>query len=193
MSTVFEPSWDDNPTWSGSELFADLGEAQAFAANAYVEDMYGGDGVEGELAWVVEGEECWRLTEAGEPTGVSIGTRTVRGTLVAAALRTQLALASEFRVPLPDAGVGGYGEVVVRRQQDGLGERWAVTDGADTGLRAWVDGEGWRHVSDVGRAVAFRHTREEALGLARQVAEIEGACYQAEIDAHRPDCPGADG
>ncbi|MFI0742410.1 hypothetical protein ACH4PU_30690 [Streptomyces sp. NPDC021100] len=183
-SRLFEPGWDDNPTWEGStELFTDLGEAQAFAAGAYIEALYGNDEADGELAWVKEGEEDWRLTEAGQPTGVSIGTRAVRGTVAAVALRAQLSLASEFRVPLPDAGAGGYGEVVVKRQQDGPGDRWAVTDGADTGLRAWVDGEGWRHVTDIGRAVAFRHTREEALLLAHQVAEIEATCYGAEIDA----------
>ncbi|WP_043271972.1 hypothetical protein [Streptomyces sp. CT34] len=103
------------------------------------------------------------------------------------ALRQQLAMASEFRVPVPDTGVGGYAEVVVKRQLDGRGERWAVTDGAFSGLRAWVEGEGWRYISDVGRAVAYRHTRDEALAMAHQVAEIEAACYQAEVAANRPE------
>ncbi|MFK0239052.1 hypothetical protein [Streptomyces vinaceus] len=45
-----------------------------------------------------------------------------------------LGLAYEFRVPIPDAGVGG--KVMVRRQPDGAGDRWAMTDGVFSGLRA---------------------------------------------------------
>ncbi|MFE7194033.1 hypothetical protein [Kitasatospora sp. NPDC057541] len=89
----------------------------------------------------------------------------------------QLALAVEFRVPIPQGPVGGYGEVVVRRDETGTG--WAVTDGALVGLRAWIEGEGWRPVRDIGRAAAYPHTRDQALGLAHQVAEIEAACHQA--------------
>lgn len=89
----------------------------------------------------------------------------------------QLALAVEFRVPIPQGAVGGYGEVVVRRDQ--VGDGWAVTDGAMVGLRAWIEGEGWRPVRDIGRATAYRHTREKALALAHQVAEIEAVCHQA--------------
>ncbi|MGA4844677.1 hypothetical protein [Streptomyces sp. G45] len=99
-------------------------------------------------------------------------------------LRQQMALVSEFRVPVPDHGAGGYAEVVVCRERIDV-DRWAVTDGALTGLRAWVAGEGWKYVSDVGRKVAYAHGRSEALELARQVAEIEAACYGAEIDALR--------
>ncbi|MGW7444984.1 hypothetical protein [Kitasatospora sp. NPDC054795] len=87
----------------------------------------------------------------------------------------QLALAVEFRVPIPQGPVGGYGEVVVRRDETGTG--WAVTDGALVGLRAWTEGEGWRLVRDIGRAAAYPHTREQALTLARRVAEIEAANY----------------
>ncbi|WBP92000.1 hypothetical protein [Kitasatospora cathayae] len=91
----------------------------------------------------------------------------------------QLQLAVEFRVPIPQGPVGGYGEVVVRRDETGTG--WAVTDGALVGLRAWIEGEdgGWRPVWDIGRAAAYQHTREYALALAHQVAEIEAANYQA--------------
>ncbi|MEU2834907.1 hypothetical protein ABZ667_40800 [Streptomyces lavendulae] len=119
---------------------------------------------------------------------MSIVARPVRGCPASAgsAPAELLGLAHEFRVPIPDVGVGGYGEVVVRRQPDGAGERWAVTDGAFSGLRAWGDGEGWRYVSDIGRTAAYRHSLEQALELAHQVAEIEAACYQAEVAAVRP-------
>ncbi|MET9956318.1 hypothetical protein ABZ135_32890 [Streptomyces sp. NPDC006339] len=99
-------------------------------------------------------------------------------------LRQQMALVSEFRVPVPDSGAGGYAEIVVCRERTGV-DRWAVTDGSLTGLRAWVAGEGWQYVSDVGRTVAYAHERDAALALARQVAELEAACYGAEIDALR--------
>ncbi|MEJ8654915.1 hypothetical protein WKI65_44465 [Streptomyces sp. MS1.AVA.3] len=99
-------------------------------------------------------------------------------------LQRQMALVSEFRVPVPDSGAGGYAEIVVRRERTDV-DRWAVTDGALTGLRAWVAGEGWQYVSDVGRKVAYAHERDGALALALQVAEIEGACYGAEVDALR--------
>lgn len=99
-------------------------------------------------------------------------------------LRQEMALVSEFRVPLPDHGAGGYAEIVVCRERIDV-DRWAVTDGALTGLRAWVEGEGWRYISDVGRKAAYAHGRREALDLARSVAEIEAACYGAEIDALR--------
>ncbi|MFD4904184.1 hypothetical protein [Kitasatospora purpeofusca] len=89
----------------------------------------------------------------------------------------QLKLATEFRVPVPRGPVGGYGEVVVRRDDTGSG--WAVTDGALVGLRAWTEGEGWRPVGDTGRQAAYRHTREEALDLAHRVAEIEAANHRA--------------
>ncbi|MEU4301930.1 hypothetical protein [Kitasatospora aureofaciens] len=89
----------------------------------------------------------------------------------------QLALAVEFRVPIPQGPIGGYGEVVVRRDETGDG--WAVTDGALVGLRAWTEGEGWRPVRDIGRAAAYQHTRDQALALAYRVAEIEAANYQA--------------
>lgn len=91
----------------------------------------------------------------------------------------QLALAVEFRVPIPQVvPAGGYGEVVVRRDETGDG--WAVTDGALVGLRAWTEGEdgGWRPVSDIGRAAAYRHTREDALALAHRVAEYEAITHQ---------------
>ncbi|KAB7835485.1 hypothetical protein FRZ00_26670 [Streptomyces mobaraensis] len=78
-----------------------------------------------------------------------------------ATLREQLAFAAEFRVPILDVGVGGYGEEVVKRAPGGT--RWAVTDGAFSGLRAWGDGEGWRYITDIGRAATYRHNRDQAL------------------------------
>ncbi|MDH6709878.1 hypothetical protein P3T27_006627 [Kitasatospora sp. MAA19] len=92
----------------------------------------------------------------------------------------QLALAVEFRVPIPQGPVGGYGEVVVRRDETGDG--WAVTDGALVGLAAWTETDGWQPVRDIGRAAAYRHTREEALDLAHRVAEIEAANHQTLLD-----------
>ncbi|MFE2639391.1 hypothetical protein ACFXKF_32310 [Streptomyces scopuliridis] len=187
---LFEPSWDDNPTWEGSELYSDLATAQVLSADAYVLEMYpvqDEDDRPGDLVWV-RAKDGWELTDGDNPTPVSINVRPVRGrppppgTMTAA---QQLALASEFRVPIPQGSAGGCGEVVVK--QDLTGDAWGVTDGALTGLQAWIDGEGWRYVSDVGRAAAFRRTREEALLLAHQVAELEAACYQAEIAATRPE------
>ncbi|MFD7554201.1 hypothetical protein ACFV9E_06630 [Streptomyces sp. NPDC059835] len=87
----------------------------------------------------------------------------------------QLDFATEFRVPVPVGSAGGYAEVVVRR--DDQGEMWAVSDGALTGLRAWVDGR-WSYVSDIGRAAAFRWTREEAIAVAQEVAELEAGSYR---------------
>ncbi|MFF8775073.1 hypothetical protein [Kitasatospora sp. NPDC015120] len=92
-------------------------------------------------------------------------------------MEEQLALATEFRVPIPQGPAGGYGAIVVRRDETGAG--WAVTDGALVGLRTWAEEEGWRPVRDTGRASAYRHTRENALVLAHRVAEIEAANYQA--------------
>ncbi|MGW2865927.1 hypothetical protein [Streptomyces sp. NPDC001205] len=191
VSVVFEPVWDDNPTWDGSELYEDLAVAQVFAADAYVSEMYPvldeHDEGPGDLVWT-EANGCWDLSDGGKATPVSIKRRTVRLRPAPAGLLPlvqQLALATEFRVPLPQGNGGGYGEVVVQR--DDVGTLWAVTDGAFSGLRAWVDGEGWRHISDVGRAVAYQHTREAALFLAHQVAELEAACYQAEVAAAGPD------
>ncbi|MFK0047894.1 hypothetical protein ACIQU4_28170 [Streptomyces sp. NPDC090741] len=97
--------------------------------------------------------------------------RTAWGLLAGA----RIDLATEFRVPVPVGSAGGYAEVVVRR--DDQGELWAVTDGALTGLRAWVDG-GWSYVSDIGRAAAFRWTREGAIVVAQQVAALEAGSYR---------------
>ncbi|OEV14065.1 hypothetical protein [Streptomyces nanshensis] len=103
---------------------------------------------------------------------------------IAVALEQQLALAREFRVPLPNQ-VGGYGEITVEKDP-GL-NLWAVTDGAFSGKRAWVDGF-WQHLTDIGRTAAYTHPLDEALELAYQVAEFEGAVYETEVRVgQRPD------
>ncbi|BDH04859.1 hypothetical protein [Streptomyces seoulensis] len=100
-----------------------------------------------------------------------------------AALTAQMALTSEFRVPLPAGVGGGYGEIVVRREAADS-DRWAVTDGALTGLRAWRDPDGWQYVSEIGRAEAFVYSLDEALDIAEEVAEIEGELHAKRIAAH---------
>lgn len=99
-------------------------------------------------------------------------------------IATQLTLASEFRVPLPKGLGGGYGELVVRRESSGS-DRWAVTDGAVCGLRAWRDPDGWQYVTEIGRAEAFAYGLDEALDLADEVARIEQERLDARIRAHR--------
>lgn len=99
-------------------------------------------------------------------------------------IAAQLVLASEFRVPLPEGLGGGYGEVVVQRESTGS-DRWAVTDGAFVGLQAWIDGDGWKYVTDIGRAAAFAYGLDEALDLADEVARFEQARLDARIAAHR--------
>lgn len=94
-------------------------------------------------------------------------------------LEAQLDLATEFRIPCTNE-TGGYAEVVVERSA--ASKLWAVTDGSFTGRQAWHDGA-WRYVSGIGRAVAYRHSREEALG--QQVAAIEGAAIDARVAAFR--------
>ncbi|MCB5910347.1 nucleoside 2-deoxyribosyltransferase domain-containing protein [Streptomyces pinistramenti] len=74
--TVFEPSWEDNPSWEGSEPYTDLAAAQLAAADAYVLEMYT-DGIgPGDLSWTMR-EGCWELTDQGEPTPVSVHARSV--------------------------------------------------------------------------------------------------------------------
>ncbi|MFB8442712.1 hypothetical protein ACFC7A_27040 [Streptomyces niveus] len=108
----------------------------------------------------------------------------------------KLALATEFRVPLPGHPAGSYGEIVVKRERassyrwaarERAGSyRWAVTDGAVSSLRIWTDGDGWRYLSDIGRTAAYRHTLDEALLLAERAAEFE-ATSLAKVLSLRPD------
>lgn len=99
-------------------------------------------------------------------------------------IAAQLTLASEFRVPLPEGLGGGYGEVVVQRESAGS-DRWAVTDGAVSGLQAYIDGAGWRHVSEVGRDEAYSYSLDEALDIAEYVARELREEHDARIRAHR--------
>lgn len=99
-------------------------------------------------------------------------------------IATQLTLASEFCVPLPERLGGGYGEIVVRRESTGS-DRWAVTNLAVTGLRAWRDPDGWQYVAEIGRAEAFAYGLDEALDLADEVARIEQERHDERIRAHR--------
>jgi hypothetical protein len=91
-------------------------------------------------------------------------------------LAAQVALAAEFRVPLPER----LGEVVVERESADS-DRWAVI--SSTRLRAWIDGDGWKYVTDIGRAAAFVYGLDEALDMAEEVARIEGEQYNARIAA----------
>ncbi|MFB7852817.1 hypothetical protein ACFC34_38190 [Streptomyces sp. NPDC056053] len=93
-----------------------------------------------------------------------------------------LELASEFRIPVPDTGAGGHAEIVVHRERGGTG-RWAVTDGALTGRQAWVEGQGWQYISEIGRTAAYAHPRDEALLLALRVAGAEAARRRTETAA----------
>ncbi|MEV8324568.1 hypothetical protein [Kitasatospora sp. NPDC056731] len=93
-----------------------------------------------------------------------------------------LRYATQFRLPLTNT-VGGYGEVTIQRGESQYRDKWAVTDGAFTGLRAWTDPDGWQYISDIGRANAYRYTLEEAFEVGCRVVEIESACYEAEINA----------
>lgn len=96
-------------------------------------------------------------------------------------LQAQLDLATEFRIPCTNE-TGGYAEVVVERSA--ASRLWAVTDGSFTGRQAWHDGA-WHYVSDIGRATAYRHSREDALALGQQVAQIEGTAIDARVAALR--------
>ncbi|MEE1741203.1 hypothetical protein PUR49_32550 [Streptomyces sp. BE147] len=183
--TLFEPAFEDNPGWEGAQLYDDLATAQKEAGENYLDDVLENADTAG-LSWRSDGTSGWDLLHDGEPTPVSITTRTVRRTHPGDGRKSfsaeeQLALASEFRFPLQAGSVGGYSEVVVQR--DGSNGRFAVTDGALTGLQAWVDGEGWRRVADVGRAAAFSRTREEAFEMAHHVAELEGSRHQRRISS----------
>nr|WP_024126493.1 hypothetical protein [Streptomyces sp. FR1]AHE39112.1 Hypothetical protein pFRL3_335 [Streptomyces sp. FR1] len=195
VGTVFEPSWDDNPTWQGARPYADLDTAQEVTAEMYREDLEQFDESEpaGVLQWRNRSDGLWELTDDGHPTPVSIWARALYGPPRPPgelSAEEQLKIATEFRIPLPLGSAGGYGEVVVR--PDSISEKWAVTNGATTGLEAWVAGEGWRRVSDVGPGAVYTLTREKAIILGYQVAEIEGALHQATIATTLQSGPAAE-
>lgn len=191
VGSVFEPSWDDNPTWRGSRPYTDLGTAREVTAEMYREDLDQFDDSDpaGVLTWRNRFDDLWELTDDGHPTPVVIRARALYGPAGEPSAEEQLALATEFRIPLPLGSAGGYGEVVVR--PDSLGGRWAVTDGATKELQAWVAGQGWRRISDVGPDAAYILTREKAIVLGYQVAELEGALHQAAVAATRRTRPAA--
>lgn len=89
-------------------------------------------------------------------------------------------LAVELRVPLPNTA-GGYGEIVVQRWTLAA-DQWAVTDGANTNRQAWIDND-WRPLRDANAADAFRYALDEAITVAHQVAEYEGAVSEAQARA----------
>ncbi|MFD0405551.1 hypothetical protein [Kitasatospora sp. NPDC127116] len=101
-----------------------------------------------------------------------------------------LRYATQFRLPLTNI-VGGYGEITIQRGEGEYRDKWAVTDGAFTGLRAWAepdgwtDGAGWQYIGDIGRANAYRYTLEEAFEVGHRAVEIESACCEAEVAAIR--------
>jgi hypothetical protein len=192
--TVFEAYWNTRPTWRGNQLYTDLETAQMRTANAYARDTPCPDRARSRaLQWdkIPGSPERWELTDDSESTPISITPRGLQGSAdgcPALSLGEQLMFASEFRMPLPSGRPRGYQDIAVRRDPYG-GSWWAVTDGAVSGLRAWMH-DGWRRVSDVGMHAAYRHTRSEALTLGQQVTDIETACQEAEMAAFRPQNPG---
>ncbi|MFF3256501.1 hypothetical protein ACFYWP_37220 [Actinacidiphila glaucinigra] len=93
-------------------------------------------------------------------------------------------LGKEFRIPLTN-GVGGHGEIVVRRLTLAH-DRWQITDGAASNARVWI-ADDWKPINDVGLEAAHPYSLDEALTVAHQVAEYEGAAYEAEVRASDPD------
>ncbi|WP_431784380.1 hypothetical protein [Streptomyces chumphonensis] len=93
-------------------------------------------------------------------------------------MAADLDLVREFRIPLPDSDVGGYAEIAVLREATGS-DRWAITDGAVSGLRAWVDGR-WQRVADIGREAAFHFDLDGAFAVVEDVAHLA----RQDLDAH---------
>ncbi|MFJ8676720.1 hypothetical protein [Streptomyces sp. NPDC093589] len=77
FTTVFEPAFDDNPGWEGSELYANLALAQSKARDAYRDDVLDGEEDDHNFTWELAGPGNWGPLHAGEPTAVSIHTRTI--------------------------------------------------------------------------------------------------------------------
>lgn len=96
---------------------------------------------------------------------------------------TLRALAYELHVPLTNE-IGGYGEIVIRRATL-ADDAWLITDGATTNARIWIDGD-WRPYSDYGIRAAHCYTLDQAITEARQVAEYEGAAFEAHVRATAP-------
>lgn len=109
----------------------------------------------------------------------------------AVALRDQLDLASVFLIPCANAE-GGYAEVTVERGTGAFRDRWAVSDGAVTNRSTWTQEHGWRPIFETGLSGAFVYSRDEALNVGHQVAEVEGACIEAQSNALTAEDGGAE-
>ncbi|MDX3165955.1 hypothetical protein PV516_19395 [Streptomyces scabiei] len=96
-------------------------------------------------------------------------------------LDARLRMVREFRIPVKNR-LGGYAELTIERGPGPYDDRWAVTDGAFTSKRAWHGGD-WHVISDLGAALAYAHTMDEALTLGEEAAGIEGIRHDAEIRA----------
>ncbi|MCU8589354.1 hypothetical protein [Streptomyces sp. A13(2022)] len=103
------------------------------------------------------------------------------GTVLARYVRhiaAQLVLATEFRVPLPY----GLDWLLVQREAADS-DRWAVT--SSTRMRAWVDRDGWKYITEIGRAAAFAYGLDEALNVAEHVVQVEQERFDGRIRARR--------
>lgn len=98
---------------------------------------------------------------------------------IIAAQTARLEMTREFRIPLKNRH-GGYAELTIERGPGPFDDRWAVTDGAHKGKRAWRNGS-WHYLSDIGPALAYAHDMDAALTLGEEVAIIEGASLDAEV------------
>ncbi|MFF4403681.1 hypothetical protein [Streptomyces sp. NPDC001404] len=87
--------------------------------------------------------------------------------------------AREFRIPMANDYGPIRGEVVVQRLTSDT-DRWAVMDGPGPSRRAW-HAEQWLRLGEITPALAYKHRLDEAMDLAEQVAEIEGACREAQF------------
>jgi hypothetical protein len=100
------------------------------------------------------------------------------------------ALVSELRVPLTNS-VGGYGEIVVRRQSLKL-DQWQITDGANSDPKVWVAGK-WRPIADRSMDAAHPYTLDQVVQVAAQVGEYESAALEALVrvlqSAYEYQCP----
>lgn len=97
------------------------------------------------------------------------------------AANAQLDLASEFRIPCTNK-TGGYAEIIVERGEGDFSALWAVTDAAAINRSVWTDG-GWRNIYRTGFTGAYRLSREDAIALGRQVAEIESRAIEERVAA----------
>lgn len=86
----------------------------------------------------------------------------------------------EHRVPVAPE-VGGYGEIVVRRNTLAA-DRWCITDGANRDRKVWVGGN-WQPATSMGLDAAHPYTFDQAMAEARQLAVYETAATEAQVRA----------